>query len=66
MAARKPVVFKIPENAERGYCRSCQAPIFWLVMPSSGKRMPVEAEGDKRGESHFAHCFAAPDWRRPR
>jgi hypothetical protein len=37
MAARKPV------PTERGTCRSCGAPIIWVVMYPSGKRMPLDA-----------------------
>jgi len=57
--------FPIPPAAPVTRCRSCGAPVIWIVT-AKGKRMPVEAEGAKRGESHFAHCEHAADWRKPR
>jgi hypothetical protein len=29
---------------ERGTCRSCGAPIYWVVMFPSGKRMPIDVK----------------------
>jgi hypothetical protein len=29
-------------------CRSCGAPILWVVMRASGKRMPLDAKPEKR------------------
>lgn len=29
-------------------CRSCKTPIIWAVMPSSGKKMPFEADPQGR------------------
>jgi len=55
MAAHKPVTFPISEGADVTYCRSCRVSVAWIVT-RSGKRMPVEAYGVKRGESHFANC----------
>lgn len=40
-------------------CRSCRAQILWCETPT-GKRAPV----DPSGESHFATCPQAKDWRR--
>lgn len=59
-APRKPVTFEIPDDADRGECRSCGEPIAWVVTPK-GKKMPVEL---KTRESHFAHCPEAQKWRR--
>ena len=33
--------FRLPENAKRGTCRSCQQPIAW-VQTASGARMPLD------------------------
>lgn len=57
------MTFDIPENATVSSCRSCGAPIVWIKTPR-GKLMPVEAYGKKKGESHFAHCAQASDWRK--
>lgn len=59
------LVFGIPPAAPTTACRSCGAPVIWIIT-KNGKRMPVEAVGDKRGESHFAHCEHASMHRRPR
>lgn len=48
-------VYEIPTGAPRALCRACGYPIVFIVTPK-GKRMPVDAEGDKRGQSHFATC----------
>ena len=46
-------------------CRSCGKSIWWRKM-ESGKFMPVEAEGEHSGESHFAYCKDADNWRKPK
>ena len=62
-------------------CRSCGAPIVWVVMRPSGKRMPLDAKPEKRitlddfddgiGEmtdtyvSHFSTCPQSSKWRKP-
>ena len=57
---RTPVTFEIPENADRGACRSCGKAIAWVIT-AKGKKMPVELDTK---ESHFAHCPAAEKWRK--
>lgn len=69
-------------SAQAGSCRSCGAPILWIVMVS-GKRMPLDAKPEKRivmdGDepvqrgavedcytSHFATCPDAAKHRRER
>lgn len=72
------VTFAIPPSAPRVKCRSCGHPIVWIVT-GSGRRMPVDAvralnrrlDDDTelppgRGESHFATCPHANDWRKER
>lgn len=60
----KVVTFPIPPSAPTVACRSCKAPIVWIVT-AAGKRMPVNASpGEVRGESHFATCPHAADWRK--
>jgi hypothetical protein len=59
----KPITFAIPPGAPVKACRTCKASIVWVVTPR-GVRMPVEASGIKRGESHFAHCAQADMWRK--
>lgn len=50
-----PQVFDIDPKAVIVGCRSCGARIVFAIT-SKGKRMPVEAEGETRGQSHFAFC----------
>jgi len=50
-----PLVFDVPAQAPRVLCRACGHPIVF-VLTSKNKRMPVDAEGEKRGQSHFATC----------
>lgn len=35
-------------DAEPAKCRSCQADVWWVQWPSSGKKMPVDSEPDMR------------------
>lgn len=41
-------------------CRSCGAPIYF-ELTKNGKQMPRDAD---TGESHFATCPQAQQWRR--
>lgn len=63
--SNRRVTFPIPPATPTTSCRSCGAPVVF-VRTQSGRWMPVEANGDKRGESHFAHCPQAAEHRRPR
>jgi hypothetical protein len=63
-------------------CRSCGAPIVWVVMRPSGKRMPLDAKPEKRITldvidpavaemtdtyvSHFSSCPNAAQHRKPK
>lgn len=49
----------IPPGAPEKTCRSCSAPIVWIVT-ASGKRMPVDPDG----VSHFETCPNAAQHRR--
>lgn len=58
------ISIKYPHKDEKVQeCRSCKAKVWWRKM-ESGKWMPIEAEGEKAGESHFAHCKDADTWRK--
>ena len=65
------MTFAIPHTVTPTTCASCRAPIAWVVT-AKGKRMPVnwparaDADGVRRGESHFATCPEADAWRKPR
>lgn len=59
---RKRVTFPIPPSAPTKKCRSCGLPIVWIVT-TSGSKMPVDADGATRGDSHFATCPQAHLWR---
>ena len=47
------------KGGEPGKCRGCGAAIVW-VKTAKGKNMPVDADG----QSHFATCPKAQDFRR--
>lgn len=65
---------------DRGTCRSCKAPIWWVPTEKTGKLMPLDFVPEKRivvltsGEarvvdtfvSHFATCKFAADHRKGR
>jgi len=61
--------FEIPPDAEESRCRSCGAPIVWIVT-TAGRRMPLdlasveEREGKRYAESHFVACPQRREWRR--
>jgi hypothetical protein len=65
--------------ADQSNCRSCNAPILWIVTNPGGKRMPLDAKPEKRfviegGQafsrdtyvSHFATCPNAAQHRKPK
>ena len=55
---------KVPDGYEvsdLGTCRSCDAPMLWLITPK-GHRMPWSLAG----VSHFSDCPNARQHRRPR
>jgi hypothetical protein len=62
--ARKPPTYPIPDAASPTTC-SCGETIVWVLTPNM-KRCPVNAFGEHRGESHFAHCPHADAHRKPR
>lgn len=55
------LTFAIPDGTPKKECRSCRAPIFWILTPA-GKPMPVDPDG----KSHFATCPDASKHRKPR
>lgn len=58
---RAPLRFLIPPGTPERQCRSCKAPVFWIVT-ARDRKMPV----DHDGTSHFATCPNAAKHRRPR
>jgi hypothetical protein len=46
-------------EGEAGNCRSCGAPVVWVVNPKTGKRPPYNEDGT----SHFATCPQAAAWK---
>jgi hypothetical protein len=56
-----PKRWAIPPSAPQRECRSCRAPIYWVVT-DAGKPMPVNPDGS----SHFATCAHAAEHRKPR
>jgi hypothetical protein len=64
----------VTQEDGHGKCRSCRADIVWL-MTVGGKRMPVNAETVRAGDtiyehgrhvSHFSTCPEQEQWRRKR
>lgn len=57
--------FVVPAWAQPDYppepsaCRSCGAPIAWVVT-RAGKRAPIDPDGT----NHFATCPQAAEWRK--
>lgn len=64
-AGRPPLVFPIPPGADVTSCRSCSESIVWILTRNQ-KRMPVDAFGPTRGQSHFATCTHAGQHRKTR
>ena len=74
---RRKTTFRIPAgtNVHRtSNCRSCGAEILWIgSIREGGKNIPIHVASMERaggggwvGESHFAHCPQAGQWRRGR
>lgn len=36
-------------TAEQGACRSCDAPVWWVITAAAGQRMPLDADPDPDG-----------------
>lgn len=73
MTTRPPAIFDIPDGTRVTACSACQGAIVFVKSKKTGKAMPLEAldrvangKTIKRGESHFAYCPRAGDFRRPR
>jgi hypothetical protein len=47
-------------NSEASLCRSCHAPIRWVVSGSTGKRMPVDAEPSSKGNLYIGEKGGRP------
>lgn len=71
--AHREVRFSLPKGAtlRQSVCRSCNAPIFWMVTKAD-KKMPLdirsqrlEPNGERSYLSHFATCPQANQHRRP-
>lgn len=74
---KQPQMFDVPNGTQRQQCRSCKAPVYWIVT-AKGSRMPVdcaveggyEPSGDAamgtngRGASHFVTCPDRDQWRK--
>lgn len=58
---RPPKIFPIPPDAAITNCRSCDAPIAWIIT-EAGRSMPVNPDGT----SHFINCPNAKQHRKPR
>jgi hypothetical protein len=59
---KKRVTFPIPPAAPRVPCRSCRELVVWIVTKTN-RKMPVNPD---TGESHFATCPQAGEWRKDR
>ena len=58
---REGVRFTIPPGTPETTCKSCGAPIVW-VLSAKAKRMPLNLDG----VTHFATCPHADEHRKPR
>ena len=47
---------------ERANCSGCEAPIWWIVNPKTGKKLPITGAA----LNHFADCPQAARFRRPK
>ena len=77
VVTKSPKLFPIPTTERETTCKSCGAPVYFVLQPS-GARMPVEVRGDVvgarhpagaepgAGTSHFATCPHADLHRRRR
>jgi hypothetical protein len=45
---------------DEGKCRGCGVPIWWIVNPKTGKKLPITHEG----LNHFADCPVANKFRK--
>jgi hypothetical protein len=45
---------------DEGKCKGCGVPIWWIVNPKTGKKLPITWEG----LNHFADCPKAKDFRK--
>lgn len=52
------VVFQIPDDAKKTLCVGCGRNIYFVTVPSSGKKIPVDSEGSTIGQLHFISCPA--------
>lgn len=50
-----PIRYAIPAQAPTIPCRSCGA-LLVFVDTDKGRKMPVDANGEHRGEPHWATC----------
>jgi len=50
---------------DRGTCRSCRAPIYWVPTEKTGKLMPLDVAAEKRivvltsGEARVVDCYVS-------
>lgn len=76
-APKRRANIDVPAGTPVSQCRdaTCQAPIYWTVLPKSGKRTPVDCREEYggvaptalehgRGVSHFATCPGAATFRK--
>ncbi len=69
---KRAVTFPVPQGTATATCRSCDAPIHWIIT-AANKRMPVDAApfeaalpgSDTMHQSHFATCPNAAQHRKP-
>ncbi len=64
-APRPKLTFPLPEGATPTTCRSCAAAVYWIIT-ASNRRMPIDAFGETKGQSHFSTCQNADQHRKAR
>lgn len=62
---RAPKIYSLPRDVTPGICSSCGDSIHWIITEAN-KRMPIDAFGERAGQSHFIGCKHADQHRKPR
>jgi hypothetical protein len=60
---KEPKVYAIPEGTRVDKCRSCGAPIQWVLTGNFKKDgTPAKVPVNSQGHSHFTDCPHAEKW----
>jgi hypothetical protein len=62
---RAAKIYPLPQGVTPALCSSCSDSVFWIIT-EAGRRMPIDAFGERAGQSHFIGCKHADQHRKPR